>query len=66
MADYRFYCVNGAGQIELGDWFAADNDDEAIAKARQLRPDARKCEVWHKGRLVALLSPDGQIERFGP
>lgn len=65
MADYRFYCLD-ADRINLADWIEADSDDEAIAKARQMRPDAQKCEVWLKQRLVAKLSAEGRFERVHP
>lgn len=65
MADYRLYCRNRAGRIDLADWFAADTDHDAISRARVTKAGARKCEVWHKSRLVARLS-FGQVEKFQP
>ena len=62
MADYRVYCLNGVGQIGLADWIEAETDEEAIAKARELRPDAHRCEVWLKQRLVATLNDRGRFE----
>ena len=63
MADYRIYCLDGAGRIGFADWVEADSDDQAVAEARKLRPDAHKCEVWLKSRLVAKLNSDGAFER---
>jgi hypothetical protein len=63
MADYRVYCLDGAGRIALADWIEASDDDDAIAKARKLKPNANSCEVWQKGRLVAKLSSAGRLER---
>ena len=62
MADYRVYCLDGAGNIALADWIEADTDDEALAKARELRPNAQKCEIWRKDRLIAKLSASGRLE----
>ena len=62
MADYRLYCLDGDGHIGLADWVQAETHEEAIAKARELRPDAHKCEVWFKARLVAKISSDGRLE----
>lgn len=62
MADYRVYCLSGDGQIGLADWIEACSDDEAIVIARKLRPDAHRCEIWLKDRLVAKLSTEGRFE----
>jgi hypothetical protein len=32
-------------------------------KAREMRPEATKCELWQKSRLVARLSSTGHLER---
>ena len=63
MADYRLYCLDGDGHIGLADWIEAATDEEAITKAREMRPDAHRCEVWLKSSLVAKLSSDGRSER---
>ena len=63
MADYRFYCLDGGGQISFADWIEADTDDDAIEHVRKLKPDAHKCEVWLKDRLVAKISSSGRLER---
>jgi hypothetical protein len=55
MSDYRLYCLDAAGRISFAEWIIAKDDDEAIAKARGLKRDLRKCEVWHDNRLVASL-----------
>lgn len=62
--DYRLYCVDGAGHIGFADWIVADTDEEAIAQARTLRPDALRCEIWHKNRIVAKLNQEGPFERL--
>ena len=66
MADYRLYCLDGDGHIGLADWVEADTDEAAIVKARELRPDAHKCEIWLKSRLVAKLNALGVLERPTP
>lgn len=63
MADYRLYCLNSSGRIDLADWVEADTDDEVIEKVRELKPDAHRCEIWLKDRLIARLNPDGRFER---
>ncbi len=55
MLDYRLYCLDGAGAIALADWIDASTDEEATAKAREVKHGAAKCEVWHGTRLVAVL-----------
>jgi len=55
MAEYRLYCLDGAGRISLADWIEADSDEEAIAAAHRLEHGAAKCEVWQRDRLVATL-----------
>ena len=63
MADYRLYCLDGDGHIGLADWIQANTDEEALQKARGLRPDARECEVWLEKRLVGKISANGRLER---
>ena len=55
MATYRLYCMDAAGKIGLADFIEAQDDDEAIRKARTLKAGGRKCEVWLGKRLVASL-----------
>lgn len=62
VSNYRLYCLSGDGHIGFADWIEAASDDEAIDKARELRPDANKCEVWHGNRLVAQIRSDGRLE----
>jgi hypothetical protein len=58
MRDYRLYCLNAAGSIDYADWIEAADDKQAIAKARELKKNAVKCEVWERHRLVATLNAD--------
>jgi hypothetical protein len=55
MPGYRTYCLDGAGKIKLADDFNAENDSEAIGKAKVLHRGGMKCEVWQRNRLVATL-----------
>lgn len=66
MAHYRIYCLDRAGQIGLAEWIEASNDRAAICVARDLRPDAQKCEIWLKDRLVAKLNMRAWFERVSP
>lgn len=63
MSSYRFYC---GGRIDLADWIEASTDEEAILKAREMRPDATKCEVWLGTRLVAKINSSGRLEGVVP
>jgi hypothetical protein len=58
MSEYRLYCLDGAGKIGFADWIEAADDEEAIAKARVLKENVVKCEVWQRHRLVATLDAD--------
>jgi hypothetical protein len=64
MANYRVYCLDGKGHIGLADWIEADTDEEAVQKARELRPEAHRCEIWLKTQLVAKLTDEGRFERI--
>lgn len=52
---YRLYCMDGAGKIDLADWIEAADDEEAIRKARALKANSSKCEVWQGARLIRTL-----------
>ena len=60
--DYRVYCMDDEGRIDFADWIVAADIDEAIAKVRELRPHAHRCEIWLKKDLVARLSESGRFE----
>ena len=55
MRDYRLYCLDGAGNINLVEWIEAPDDADAIRQAHELKRGALKCEVWLGKRLVATL-----------
>ena len=52
---YRMYCMDGVGSISLAVEIEASTDEEAIARAREMKPDALKCEIWNGSRLVSSL-----------
>jgi hypothetical protein len=55
MSNYKLYYLDGAGQIDLPDYIDASDDQDAIRQARELKRNARKCEVWQGHRTVASL-----------
>ena len=63
MADYRIYCLDAEGRINLADWFVAENDDEAILHAGRVHPAALKCGIWQGNRLVAKINSTGLLQR---
>ena len=56
MGEYRLYCLDGAGRIDLAEVIDASTDAEAVAKARDLKRLTLKCEVWKGNKLVATLN----------
>lgn len=55
MADYRLYCLDGAGQIAAAPKVVtADSDAEAVAAARALA-EPMACELWLANRLIARI-----------
>jgi hypothetical protein len=59
MPDYQLYHLDSSGHIDRPpDGFACENDEAAIAKAKQL-VDGHDVELWDLDRLVVRLeSPD--------
>jgi hypothetical protein len=55
---YRLYCLDGAGHISFAEVIEAETDEEALARARELKQGALRCEVWDGRRLVGSLSRD--------
>lgn len=51
MANYRIYCLDGAGKVASAGWVEADDDEAATALVKQ-QYDGYKCEVWDGKRLV--------------
>jgi hypothetical protein len=58
VVEFRLYCLDRDGRIDLADVIHASTDEEAIAKARVLKRHTLKCEVWQGRRLVATLTAD--------
>ncbi len=58
MVEYRLYCLDRDGRIDLAEVIHASTDEEAVAKARALKRRTLKCEVWQDRRLVATLTAD--------
>ena len=56
MGDYRLFCIDGTGRFTMSHEIDAANDAEALAKARDMRLSV-KCELWQRGRMVAVLDP---------
>ena len=52
---YRYYCLDGTGQLHSAEWFEAESDEVAIAKIEAKHPSSL-CEIWQGKRLVANLS----------
>ena len=53
---YRYYCLDGIGNLHLAEWFDAENDERAAALIEEMQPNGRS-EIWQGKRLVAKLSP---------
>lgn len=56
MAEYRLYCLNDQGGFSKSHEIRADDDTDALAKARAMKLPVR-CELWSRDRLVAKLPP---------
>ena len=56
MVAYRLYCLDGVNRFSRAENFEAQNDEDAIRRARQLMGDAIKCEIWERNRLVARIN----------
>ena len=54
MADYRLYCLDGAGKIEAAEWIAAASDEDAIMIAKSMKKELN-CELWCGGHRVATV-----------
>lgn len=52
--NYRYYRLDGAGQLHEAEWFYAESDEAAVTQIGEMHPDA-KCEIWEGNRLVASL-----------
>jgi len=55
--NYRYYCLDGTDHLHEAEWFAADNDEHAVALIGAKHPNSL-CEIWQGKRLVAKVSPN--------
>ena len=51
MTKYVIYCVNERCVFSRSEWIDADNDADALDRARKLSLD-QDCEVWLRDRMV--------------
>ena len=58
---YRAYTLNGVDHIENAVWIEADDDREAIAKAREMTQ--LSYEIRERARLVARVDASGLLRR---
>ncbi|HEY8433624.1 MAG TPA: hypothetical protein VIK68_03315 [Sphingomicrobium sp.] len=54
LGEYRLYCLDQNRHIAHGEWFAADDDDHAIALVTAKRLGIH-CELWSGNRMVAKI-----------
>ena len=54
---YRYYCLDGQGNLQGAEWFEAESDDAAVAMIQEKHPDGH-CEIWQGRRLVASVKPE--------
>lgn len=53
--EYRLYLLDGNGHIYRGEEFVSENDETAMAHARQLSA-GRTAEVWQYARVVGKIT----------
>jgi hypothetical protein len=58
MVQYRLYCRNDRGGFSAAHDIDADDDSQALAKAKGMQISTQ-CELWERGRMVAKLDPQG-------
>jgi len=61
MTEYRVYTLDRLGRIGLAEPIIAAGDAEALAKARRLAANAKRCELWKDNRLVASLDNNSAL-----
>jgi hypothetical protein len=55
MSEYRLYLLDRHGRICRGEDFVSENDDDAMAHARQLSA-GQNAEVWQYARVVGKIT----------
>ena len=63
MRDYRAYIlgIDGHRFVRVKEFSSGHPDDEAALSAAKQLIDGHDVELWDCGRLVARLSPDGEV-----
>jgi hypothetical protein len=63
MREYRAYIlgVDGHRFLRVKDFLSDQRDDAAALSAAKQLADGHEVELWDGGRLVARLSPDGEV-----
>lgn len=63
MRDYRAYIlgIDGHRFVKVKDFLSDQPDDAAALSAAKQITDGHEVELWDCGRLVARLSPDGEL-----
>ena len=57
MPEYRLYCLGDDGRFAKSHEIHAEDDADALAKARGMKLDV-VCELWNRNRLVGKLPPE--------
>ena len=60
MEGYRLYRLDGAHKVASAEWIDADDDQAAIAAARQ-KMDGHSWELWDRRRLIIRI--EGKRDR---
>lgn len=60
LADYRLYCIDGAGQIAGAPEVVSAHDDEEAVAAAKAMDKPHRCELWLGTRLVAAIPASHQ------
>jgi hypothetical protein len=55
VAHYRLYSLEEAGRLGEPEDITASDDQEAISKVRESKPNALQCEIWKGRRLITSL-----------
>ena len=60
MPDYRLYCLDVASNFTKVHEIDAATDADALRNAREMKLPV-KCELWQRGRKVAVLDPHSAV-----
>lgn len=56
MSEYRLYCLDERGRFAKSHEIYAEDDGDALAKARAMKLDV-VCELWSRDRFIGKLPP---------